>query len=201
MTVPERVFNLLAGVSVISWAVLGMAATEDSARLTVVRIGITILNLVVGALFLVRKPLAHKGDLTGVLLCLPSLVVCGIAFKLAPPANMWPVASQVAFATGTLLAVASCLCLGRCFAVLPAVRGVVASGPYRIVRHPVYAGEFLMILGCFLSDPQPLHIAPLAAAVPFLVVRIRAEERLLEGEPAYREYVDLVRWRLLPGVW
>jgi protein-S-isoprenylcysteine O-methyltransferase Ste14 len=178
-----------------------MAATDVATRLTVVRIGTTILHLVVGGLFLVRKPLAHNGDLRGVLLCLPSLVVCGIAFKLAPPANVWPVASQVTFAAGTVLAVVSSIYLGRCFAVLPAVRGVVSNGPYRIVRHPVYAGEFLMILGCFLSDPQPLHIAPLAAAVPLLVVRIRVEERLLQGEPAYREYADSVQWRLLPGVW
>lgn len=201
MTKSERAFNALAGASILSWAVLGMTATEPSTRLTIVRVGITLLNLVVGYLFLVRKPLVRQGGNVGIILCLPSLIVCGSAFKLALPADEWPAVAQTTFALGTILAIVSFAYLGRCFAVLPAVRGVVANGPYRIVRHPAYAGELLMVLGCFLSNPQPLLACPLVAAVPFIVVRIQVEERLLHREDAYHTYVQAVRWRLLPGVW
>ena len=91
MTKSERAFNVLAGISILSWAVLGMTATDVAARWTVARVGIAAVSAVAGVLFLVRKPLVHQGDLQGVLLCLPSFVVCGCAFRLDLPANEWSV--------------------------------------------------------------------------------------------------------------
>ena len=201
MSRSERAFNVLVGLSVLSWAVLGMTATDVSTRLTVVRIGITLLNLVVGFLFLVRMPLVREGGIRDALLCIPSLVVCGFAFKLSPPAHTWPILAQATFAIGIVLTIVAFAFLGRSFAVLPAVRGIVSRGPYRLVRHPAYAGEFLLVLACFLSHPGLLPALPLLAVVPFIVIRIRVEESLLNREAAYREYAQAVRWRLLPGVW
>jgi protein-S-isoprenylcysteine O-methyltransferase Ste14 len=178
-----------------------MTATDAATRLTVVRIGITLLNLVVGFLFLVRMPLVREAGIREALLCIPALVVCGVAFKLSPPPNTWPIFAQAVFAVGIALTIVSFLFLGRSFAVLPAVRKVVSRGPYRFVRHPAYAGEFLLVLAFFLSGPRWLAVWPLVAVVPFIVIRILMEESLLNREPAYRAYAQAVRWRLVPGVW
>jgi protein-S-isoprenylcysteine O-methyltransferase Ste14 len=79
---------------------------------------------------------------------------------------------------------------------------VVRDGPYRLVRHPMYAGMVPAMAGMGLW----LHstAATLAAAIPtaFLVARIVLEERLLSARlPDYAQYTSAVRWRLLRGVW
>ncbi|MCC6849298.1 MAG: isoprenylcysteine carboxylmethyltransferase family protein [Deltaproteobacteria bacterium] len=79
---------------------------------------------------------------------------------------------------------------------------VVADGPYAVVRHPMYAGATLLLVG------MPLWLGStagaLAACVPIalLVVRIGIEERFLRGAlPGYDAYAGRVRSRLVPGVW
>jgi protein-S-isoprenylcysteine O-methyltransferase Ste14 len=201
LTNAERAFNVLAGLSVLSWAVLGMTATEVDSRLTPARIAVALINTVVGVLFLVRKPLLRQASLGSILLSLPALVVLGLAFKLAPPLNQWPVWANALFLGGAAIVLTAFVYLGRCFAVLPAARGTVDRGPYRVVRHPAYTGELLMVLGCFLAGPRPVTALLLLAALPCVVVRLLMEEVVLKRQDSYRRYAARVRWRLLPGVW
>lgn len=79
---------------------------------------------------------------------------------------------------------------------------VVSKGPYRIVRHPGYAGMITYVLF------QPLLLGSLWALVPavlvvgLFVLRTSLEDRTLQDElPGYREYAQEVRYRLVPGVW
>jgi len=79
---------------------------------------------------------------------------------------------------------------------------IVRTGPYAIVRHPMYAGMVPVMagMGLFLHSTA----ATVAALVPtaILAARIVLEERLLRARfPEYAEYAAAVRWRLLPGVW
>lgn len=199
----ERVINVLIGLSVASWAVLGLAAASPESRLTAVRLTVAALNLCVGAMFLLRSRVVRHGSPGAVLLCLPSLVIAGAALKLSPPGHLWPAHAAAVFVAGGMLASAAFLSLGRSFAILPAVRGVVRRGPYGLVRHPAYLGETAMIVGCCLAQ-QPLgwwHFWPMAAVLPAVIARILAEERLLRPAAEYRDYARGVRWRLLPGLW
>ena len=82
-----------------------------------------------------------------------------------------------------------------------AVRGIVARGPYRWVRHPLYTGEFVLMAACVLAAPDGLRLAALAGAAALLVVRIRAEEEVLMASTPYRDYARGVAWRLVPGLW
>lgn len=76
------------------------------------------------------------------------------------------------------------------------------SGPYRIVRHPGYAGNGLAALGIVLGLNSLWTLIPAAAALLVIVVRTALEDRTLQSElPGYREYAHRVRHRLLPGVW
>ena len=79
---------------------------------------------------------------------------------------------------------------------------VTDNGPYRIVRHPMYAGLPLVMVG--LSTWLGSAAAVIASVVPvaIMVVRILVEERMLRAQLAgYDAYASRVRWRLLPGVW
>lgn len=91
--------------------------------------------------------------------------------------------------------------MGESFSVLPARRDIVCRGPYRLVRHPAYAGELVMIVVCALSNPSLPTALVLVAVLPFVALRIRAEECLLSGSETYRRYRADVRARLIPCLW
>lgn len=79
---------------------------------------------------------------------------------------------------------------------------VIDTGPYAIMRHPMYAGAFLYMLGTPLVLGSWIGLAALPFIVGLLVVRIFIEERALRaGLPDYNEYAARVRFRLIPGVW
>jgi protein-S-isoprenylcysteine O-methyltransferase Ste14 len=104
-------------------------------------------------------------------------------------------------AGGFLLQVAAKLTLRRSFGVVAANRGVKASGPYRLVRHPMYAGYILTQLGFLLAAPVLWNLLVYAVLWSFQVLRIRAEERVLRQDPAYQALAGQVRWRLIPGLY
>jgi protein-S-isoprenylcysteine O-methyltransferase Ste14 len=79
---------------------------------------------------------------------------------------------------------------------------VVATGPYRFVRHPGYAGSLLFNIF------TPLFLGSLWALVPgtilalLVIVRTRLEDRMLLGKlEGYRDYAARTRYRLVPGIW
>jgi len=89
---------------------------------------------------------------------------------------------------GALLALWGLLYLRRNFSVFVEVREVVLSGPYRFVRHPLYAGEVLMMLGVLAITPSIFGIAVAIIFVTLQVWRARMEEvRLAAASPAYQE--------------
>jgi protein-S-isoprenylcysteine O-methyltransferase Ste14 len=79
---------------------------------------------------------------------------------------------------------------------------VISTGPYAVVRHPMYLGALVMLL---FTPPALGSVWGLVTFVPLLVMivfRIRNEEQvLLRDLPGYGEYRGKVRYRLVPGVW
>ena len=92
------------------------------------------------------------------------------------------------------------LTLRRSFGIIPANRGVKASGPYRFVRHPMYLGYVTVHIGFLLLSPNLWNLVVYGASFTIQIVRIRAEERLLGQDPAYAAFQARTRYRLLPGV-
>lgn len=79
---------------------------------------------------------------------------------------------------------------------------VVSTGPYAILRHPMYFGVGLLYLASPLALGSYWAILPAVIIIPLLVARILNEERVLRRDlPGYVEYTQKVRYRLLPGVW
>ncbi len=100
---------------------------------------------------------------------------------------------------GYCLILWSLLALGGRFGIAPADRGLVTSGPYRLVRHPMYLGE-LLLRGALVAaavDLWPAVFLGLCLAL-IQVLRIQREERIIRGYPIYSAQV---RFRLIPGVW
>lgn len=79
---------------------------------------------------------------------------------------------------------------------------VVSTGVYGVVRHPMYLGAILMFVGAPLLLGSWYGLMPGLAMTMLLMARIRGEEELLERElEGYREYMQNVRYRLVPFVW
>jgi len=79
---------------------------------------------------------------------------------------------------------------------------VISTGPYAIVRHPMYAGGLTYVLGTPLALGSYVGFLACGFMLPFLIWRLLDEERLLARElPGYTEYQARVRYRLLPYFW
>mgnify|MGYP006289946961 CR=1 FL=1 len=196
----ERLFNICVGISVLSWALFGIIADIERFCITPVRISVALINLFVGFIFFIRKPLIRQGTISSIILSLPSFLASGFAYKIVQPTNIWPKYAELLFIIGAFFTIVSFVYLGRCFAVFPSVRGVVTTGPYRIVRHPAYLGELIMILACLLAKPG-LVCLPFIMGVTGIAIRIIFEEKVMLEHITYKKYTEAVNWRLLPGIW
>jgi protein-S-isoprenylcysteine O-methyltransferase Ste14 len=79
---------------------------------------------------------------------------------------------------------------------------VISTGPYAIVRHPMYASASLYLLGTPLSLGSCWAFSAVVAMIPFLIWRLLDEERFLaKNLSGYDEYLKRVRHRLVPLVW
>jgi protein-S-isoprenylcysteine O-methyltransferase Ste14 len=79
---------------------------------------------------------------------------------------------------------------------------VVDTGLYGLVRHPMYVGTLIMMIGTPLALDSYWGLLAIVLALPILAARINDEEKMLRQELAgYEEYTQTVHYRLVPGVW
>jgi protein-S-isoprenylcysteine O-methyltransferase Ste14 len=114
-----------------------------------------------------------------------------------------PLAPDLATATvsgaGLLAIIAAKLTLGRSFGLMPANRGIVRRGIYRVVRHPIYAGYLVTHVAFLIAHPTMWNCALIFTSDAALLVRAVFEERTLARDAEYADYMQQVRWRVLPG--
>jgi protein-S-isoprenylcysteine O-methyltransferase Ste14 len=79
---------------------------------------------------------------------------------------------------------------------------VIDTGPYAIVRHPLYAFSFFLVVGIPLALRSYWALVPVAIGAIAIIVRTVLEDRMLRNElEGYEDYASRVRYRLVPGVW
>jgi protein-S-isoprenylcysteine O-methyltransferase Ste14 len=136
------------------------------------------------------------------------MIAVAVSWFLPP---RWPEAVDVPFTAlgaalafvGLTLVFAAYRALGPAFTPLPRPREggrLVEAGPYRVVRHPIYAGGILFFGGIALAMTVTSLIMT-AALAALWAFKLQVEERWLEEEfPLYPEYRRDTPWRLVPGV-
>jgi protein-S-isoprenylcysteine O-methyltransferase Ste14 len=79
---------------------------------------------------------------------------------------------------------------------------VISTGPYALVRHPMYAGALVMLAGIPIALGSWWGLLIIVAIIPALIWRLLDEEKFLARNlPGYAEYQHGVRYRLIPLVW
>jgi protein-S-isoprenylcysteine O-methyltransferase Ste14 len=79
---------------------------------------------------------------------------------------------------------------------------VCDTGPYRVVRHPGYAGNIPPLVGIVLALGSVWTLVPAAVALIIAVIRTSLEDQTLQEElPGYRDYARRVHYRLIPGIY
>jgi len=108
------------------------------------------------------------------------------------------------FAAGWGVAASAVLVNAFALTVIRAQEGqvVVTNGPYRFVRHPIYLGGMLVMVGESLWLGSNLALIAMFVPIAILVARIHFEERFLAATvQGYGDYAARVRYRLIPGLW
>jgi protein-S-isoprenylcysteine O-methyltransferase Ste14 len=190
----ERAFLLVLGVS--AFVRLGPSiASEPQVALILISEGLAV------AFILLRKP-ALNADFSPWAATVAFVGTAAPLLVTAPGQGLIPATFGAwLMMAGVVWGIGAKVALNRSFGLAAANRGVKRAGPYRVMRHPMYAGYALTQLTFLLLNPCIWNLAIYALSWSVQVLRIRAEERVLLQDPEYQAYAGEVRFRLLPGVY
>jgi len=135
-----------------------------------------------------------------------TVVVSGLdrRFGWSPVPTAICLVGDVLVATGLLVAALVVIQNNHAAATVrvEASQEVVTTGLYGLVRHPMYTGNIILMVGIPLALGSYWGLALLIPGLIVLGLRIRDEEQLLQQElGGYREYTEKVRYRLVPHMW
>lgn len=172
------------------------------------RLLIAVFYVLVVALYFVRRPAnATTRSLPARLIALGASFLPFLIPSLGDPASTGPFSgptvlalSNVIMLAGMAFAVAALATLGKSFSIIPQARRLVVRGPYRLVRHPLYLGELIAVLGLVLAGITLSKIAVFLLLTICQVYRATQEEILLASVfQEYRDYASRTP-RFLPGL-
>jgi protein-S-isoprenylcysteine O-methyltransferase Ste14 len=99
-----------------------------------------------------REPIAY-------LACAAAILPAALQAPTESAAPELVLAGELVALLGCAWMLVAALALGRCFGVLPEARGLVTHGPYQLVRHPLYLGEFAAMGGLLIASPSGRNLA------------------------------------------
>jgi protein-S-isoprenylcysteine O-methyltransferase Ste14 len=189
-------------VTVVLFSLMTLRFAEDylaTGRITGLMLVVSELLVVIMTLFRRHATSVDRGlrarALSVLSLAGPPLARPAVAMALVPQ-----FLSAAVAVIGLLVVIGGKLSLGRSFGLMPANRGIVSTGLYRLVRHPIYMGYLVTHVAFVAANPSPWNVVLFVVADTALVARAVCEEATLARDPAYRAYQRQVRWRVCPGV-
>ena len=200
-------FNVLTQQLELAWL---MAKTDvtvmDAVFVTRLISNLAIMGFVtVLIVFLVmrRQPKARASGIYGRFVAVSGSFL-GLGIVQLPPQELSPaiyLTSTLLVLGGTVFATYAVLGLGRSLSILPEARGLVTRGPYAMIRHPLYLGELVALLGVTVQYFSEWALLLLLLQCAFQVGRMSNEERVLSGVfPEYRDYMARTA-RLVPHIY
>ena len=163
----------------------------------------TLVFVLIALAYLTRRPAAVRAQGPAeVLLPLVGAVLPFAFLRTDPTLGPRGTAAVLwVLAAGSALSVAGYVFLRRSFSILVEAREPVTSGPYRWIRHPVYAGQIVAATGVLAWRFSWANVALYVAFVATQVTRAALEERkIARAFPAYVEYAKRT-WRFVPFVY
>lgn len=158
-----------------------------------------VSELLVVLLTVVRRPALVVDRAMGTRI-VAAVSMIGIYFIQPVGSPLAPdLATAAVSGAGLLVIITAKVTLGRSFGLMPANRGIVSRGIYRVIRHPIYAGYLVTHAAFLAAHPTLWNAMLLMTSDTALLVRAVYEERTLARDPAYASYMQDVRWRVLPG--
>jgi protein-S-isoprenylcysteine O-methyltransferase Ste14 len=152
-------------------------------------------------LILIRRQSKARSDkpadwLLGLMGTLLPLLAVPVATGALVPAGLCVAIMLI----GLYLQISAKVILGRSYGLIAANRGIKVAGPYRIVRHPMYAGYTILHVGFLLAFPCLWNVVLYSTELAIQIGRVLREERLLSQDQSYRDYAARVRYRLIPMI-
>jgi protein-S-isoprenylcysteine O-methyltransferase Ste14 len=195
--------TVLASVIKTGWAPGASVSALGVAAALVAQACLFVLLLVEASLILLRPPAVAKS--VGIQPRVSAFLgtwLMGLIVLFPMRDALPPIWFTIAGALGilsNLLVFYALRHLGRSFSVMAEARGLTMSGPYRLVRHPIYLAEELGLASAVITHFSPWALVLLAVQFGFQIVRAGNEERVLSKTfPAYAAYRERVP-RLVPG--
>jgi protein-S-isoprenylcysteine O-methyltransferase Ste14 len=201
----QQIIRYLAGgsVTLFMMAIIVLTATTLSRSLYYLLWGLPVIAVSLLDIYFLSRSLLHKPKtidtrISSLLIGLGTTFGFSVAVMVLSPQQ-----AEVAYASelrqiGVALSLLpyplviwSLFCLGDCLTVVPEAHAVVAHGPYRFSRHPLYVCYMTWALANVLMFPTLLMLGAAALQIAFLQIRLRREETLLlETFPEYRHYYE-----------
>lgn len=168
------------------------------------RFSVVLFLATVTLFFMIRtRPIARSAGLARRVVALAGtfLPTATFFFPHVPMPLLQSTMSLGFILLGNAFAIYSVLHLGRSLSIMADARRLVMSGPYRLVRHPLYAAEEIVVMGVFLQFFSLGAFFLLAAHFMFQLWRMHNEEEILDANfPEYRRYA-IRHPRLIPGIY
>jgi protein-S-isoprenylcysteine O-methyltransferase Ste14 len=198
----ERLINYYLFVNIAGFIVWQGYGIARSSGLNIIEVSFLLQNLVLAGVVLLRKdPIAIDNDLWHQTVALIAFF-SGLAFMGREPSG-GPLAQQlsaVILLSSNILGIFSLFHLGRSFGILIACREVRSNGVYSLMRHPMYTSDMLLRVGYVISHFSFFTLTLTVLSSACYIYRALLEERFLAEQPAYRAYMEKVRYRFVPGL-
>jgi protein-S-isoprenylcysteine O-methyltransferase Ste14 len=176
--------------------------TADDVMIAAYGVSTAIFYVIMTVLMLTRKPPVQREKRLIAWLLPVSVVLIGMMGIQHPrsSSSTLTLVATVFIVGGTGFTFYALRHLGRHFGVVSDVRGLVTSGPYRLVRHPLYAAEAITAFGLLMSSYSALTSSVFIAALALQLCRAKVEEQALAAAfPEYHVYASRTPM-ILPAV-